>query len=329
MKPWNQVDPEAVRRFVREDVQDLQPSYRPEDMPEWTRGAAGRMAFQFGDWSYNAARMLGREIFAPMAQAARDGDWPLFATHFTRLLGVAATQVVAQELSRDVQQLFGRRSDVANMGEILKAMNDRNPEALGMIVNRLGQDLIGGPLIGLFGDAIQGGMAVAGRADTTHTFNPLMPAGLAYLGAFKDLLTNYLHQGGKLSNEQWAHFFGGQFSGGREAVNLANTMGVHLPGQSQASGLREKQFAQSRLDLFYSLHPDFDNRPKGAVAFATNIRTPYYQNLSDALYGGDAKAARAAVIELQKSSGLTPAALKKISDSISGERTPHPNWNNE
>ncbi len=55
-------------RFVREDVQDLQTAYRPEDYPAWASGKFS-FAFRFGHWAYNGARLIARDTVVPFAQA--------------------------------------------------------------------------------------------------------------------------------------------------------------------------------------------------------------------------------------------------------------------
>jgi hypothetical protein len=187
-------------RFVREDVQDLQTAYRPEDYPARASGKFS-FAFRFGHWAYNGARFIARDTVVPLAQATVRRDLPLAGRYFGRLLGVGAAAVGASELTRKIQELFGQQSDVATMEEIRKAVVTNDPEAAHLMVDRITKDLLGSPIIGMFGDVGQAISAVAqGKADTTHFFNPATPASVAYIQIITGAFNKWSQEGHSLKS---------------------------------------------------------------------------------------------------------------------------------
>ncbi len=189
------IDPRTIDRLIREDVLRLQTSYRQSMYPGWASTQVGRFIFRFGHWAYDASERFVRDAAAPFAKAIRQGDMPLAGVYALRIGSVAAAQVVSEEVVREFQQLFGRQSNVASIGEIWKAFSNSNPVAAHLLLSRLGSDFVGGPVFGMFGDAAQwiGGLA-KGTADTTHAFNPASPASVAYLKIMWDAVNRCRYQ---------------------------------------------------------------------------------------------------------------------------------------
>jgi len=314
------VSQELRDQYVRESVNDFQTAYRPEDYPAWTSGKLG-FAFQFGHWSYAAARAITREIVLPMVKAGNEGDWTLASRYAMQLVGTAAVSAGASEALRKFQELFGAQSGVATFGEIWKAFVTGNPEAAHMVLSRLGQDIIGSPVIGLFGDVGNlVSMGLKGRADTVHSFNPAQPAAVSFVENFFTVINKLSQEGWHLSNRQIGQALGTFFSGGRAAVDLAHTLGIPLPWHSEDIGHRESNFVKSRLDVFYDLHPEWDKRPKGG-SFAGNTHTPYLQNLNDALVAGDVAGAKRIIRDMRVELKLDPKTLAtSLRESVDSHR---------
>src|SRR5260221_6090177 len=222
-----------------------------------------------------------------------------------QLVGTAAVSAGASEALRKFQELFGAQSGVGAVGEIWKAFDTGNPEAAHMVLSILGQAIIGSPVIGLFGDVGNlVSMGLKGRADTVYSFNPAQPAAVSFVENFFTVINKVSQEGWKLSNRQIGQALGTFFSGGRAAADLAHTLGVPLPWHSEDIGHRESAFVKSRLDTFYSLHPEFDNRPKGGN-WPGNTHTPYLQNLNDALVAGNVQDAKRIMREMKSELHLT------------------------
>jgi hypothetical protein len=316
------VDQRLKDRFLSEDVLSMQPSYRPERYPAWASTPTGRFIFRFGHWAYDASNLIMRDAVMPLAKAtlSKDSrDIPLAGTYLLRLASIGLGAVGASELLRETQKLFGKQSDVATLGEIWQAIAKHDPVAAQLITGRLVQDVVGSPMIGMFGDLWNAGYGLSkGRADTTHTFNPSTPATVGLVNIVIKAFNQAAQQGWQLSDKQKAQIAGSIVTAAREYLNLANTLGVPVPktlisvSHAETMGQRDSSFVKSRLDLFYSEHPLLDKRSKGGP-FAGNAGTPYRQDLVDAWLAGDVQEARQIIKKYQTDLKLTP---KELSTSL-------------
>jgi hypothetical protein len=315
------VDPKVIDRFVREDVQDLQTAYRPEDYPGWASTQYGSVAFQFGHWSYNAARAILRDSVLPLAEAVRKGDSMLAGRYAVRLIGTGFAAAGAAEIWREIDKLFGRQSNVATVGEIMQAFAKDNPEAAHLLMNRVVQDIVGSSVVGGFGDVYNWvSAALQGSSDTSHFFNPAMPAAVGWGKIMVDFVEEGAQQRWKWSERQWANLRGQLVGLGQGYYDVANTLGAALPGHSEAMGRREASFVRSRLDLFYQNNPAWDKRMKGAT-FTGNVHTPYLQNLNEALLSGKVQDARTIINQLRTEQKLTPQQLAtSLRESVNSHR---------
>jgi hypothetical protein len=337
-----QIDPKLKDRFVREDVQDLQTAYRPEDYPAWQATGMGSVMFQFGHWAYNGARAITRDAVIPMVRAYGRGDVLLGTRYFGRLAGISLAAAGAAEAWRQLDQLFGRQANVATVGEIMRAFTRNNPEAAHMLVSRMLQDIVTSPVIGLFGDVVNVGRNITrGSAGETHFFNPTSPAAVGYANIIGAAINQYFQQGGHLSARQTMNFanqltglvkgyydLGNTATGalGVKVPTVAHVLGVPVPGQAEALGRRENSFVKSRLDLFFEMHPEFDKRSKGG-SFPGNVHTPFLQDLNEALLSGNVRDARAIVRDMRVQLRMDPKALAiSLRESIDAH-SPIPNGN--
>lgn len=290
------VDPKIVDRFVAEDVNDIQTAYRPEDYPAWASTPMGSVLFQFGHWAYNSARTITRDSVLPIGEAFSKGDAMLGTRYLGRLMGVFMVSAGAEETWRWIDEhVFGRQPHVAVISEILQAMNKHDGGvALWMLSNRLTQDIIGSPVVGLYGDISQFMLGIGqGTVDTTHFFDPRNPAGVAYLNGFINAINTYTRQGFKLSGQQITAM-GSQMAaiikGYYDIVEPAlGYFGVGVPGHNEAAGHREASWVRSRQDIFYKStgYPDHRELGKGT----TSPHTVYLQNINEALLAGNTKRA--------------------------------------
>jgi hypothetical protein len=197
------VSQELKDRFVREDVNDLQTAYRPEDYPAWQASGMGSVMFQFGHWAYNGARAISRDAVIPMIRAYGRGDVLLGTRYFGRLAGISLAAAGATEAWRELDQLFGRQPAVATIGEIMWAFIRSSPEAAHMLTARMIEDALTSPVLGMFGDVANLGRNVTrGAAGETHFFNPTTPAAVGYANIITGAVNTWFQQGGKLSTRE-------------------------------------------------------------------------------------------------------------------------------
>jgi hypothetical protein len=328
------ISQELKDRFVREDVNDLQTAYRPEDYPAWQASGMGSVMFQFGHWAYNGARAITRDAVIPMMRAFGRGDVLLGSRYFARVAGISLAAGGAAEAWRELDQLFGRQPAVATIGEIMQAFIRNSPDAAHMLVARMMEDALTSPVLGTFGDVANLGRNVTrGAAGETHFFNPAAPAAVGYLTIIASAVNQAFQQGGRLSRRQLINVLSqlaalpkgyydvaNTVAGGARQVTGLKSNEIPLPGHAEAMGRRENMFVRSRLDLFYEMHPEFDKRQKGG-SYAGNAHTPYLQDLNEALLAGNAADARSIIRDYRMEQHMDPKTLAtSLRESVNAHR---------
>lgn len=326
LKP--EISEDLKRRFARELTNDIQTSYRHEDYPSWANTPGGRVMFRFGHWSYNAANVLARYIGIPMAKAVAKGDWTLAGRYGAQLFGTfLASSVASSEAWRWVDDFFfGRQNHAATVGEIMKRLHQNDPEGFSMVQDRLWQDIIGSPLLGVGSDLWQMVQGIArGEIDTVHTFNPFIPPTIGLLGSLIQSSNNLVRQGGRLSDKQlwdltyqWGTIIRGYYDLGENVLAKA---GVALPGHAEAEGHREYNFVRNRVDLFYRLHPEAPGKAQHIVLGGGGPHTPYLQNISEALLSGNVQRAKDEIHKYHVEQKLTDKQLRtSVEDSVKSHK---------
>jgi hypothetical protein len=122
------------------------------------------------------------------------------------------------------------------------------------------------------------------------------------------------------------------FSGGRELKTMAysTAIGVKqltgqqlpIPGLSEAMGYRERAFAQAKFRQFTNEYPDF--RPPSGTKGEATPRSPYYDNIEDALYAGNVAKAKALVAEMKKDPSFKDSNVQRALISSMSHRQPIP-----
>jgi hypothetical protein len=200
-----------------------------------------------------------------------------------------------------------------------------------MVADRLVSDIIGAPIFGTIGDVAQV-VAGLGRGDlnTTHVYNPAQPAVLSVIDTFLNAYNTYAQQHFEpFSRKQWGQFFV-QAMGG--AISDFSKLQAHFFPENNIYGPSYKgydyrNFARRSAQLY--LQYTGQEKPQRGGSFPASPNTPYFGDLQDKLYAGDAEGAKAVIQRMMKEQKKTFEQLKPSIRSSVNSHAPLGNLSKE
>ena len=198
---------QETRRAVRSFVNESQFSYGASQVPVWENTPSGRLFVQYGRWSSQRSRQLWRHVFQPaifgeeLVDAAgkryRVRRMKPLATMLmaTTLRGVTVTggAVLTGEIFAAVAQLlFKRDRDDEDWDVIREQLSARDEKAMAHLLERLGNDVMIGGMVGILSQPIDMVKSWVGGA---RFKNPLEPPASAVPKAIVEVLRSWYERG--------------------------------------------------------------------------------------------------------------------------------------
>lgn len=324
------VSQEIKDAYVRNTVLDTQTSFDPLKSPMWgSNSSLGQYAMQFGHWPQEAARGLLRETINPLVRSASSGDYSTAGRYFARLMWTALAAPLGTEAINAVRTgIFGKQDENATWGEIWSMMLKHSPYLANALGQRLVNDVLAGPIWGTFGDvAMAAWNASHGNWQNIVAWDPTHPAVLSVMKGLGQLVQRATQERHIPSWKEIRDALRQSAVGPAQLWNAYENLGGPTPWSYMDKGYQDRDFARRSYTLWQKLTGQpLQPRQESVTA---GLRTPYYNDISDALYSGDIKTANAVMQRMMKEQG---ESLKKagteIADSLNA-RAPIPSQNRQ
>lgn len=320
------VDPEAIvaengqwktgpetRKFIRTAVRESQGGYRFDQVPLWAGTTTGRFIYQYGRWGIQRANdifkntirpALGEEVEFRGQKMRRQNLLPLMRLG---LMTVGLGEVFAAIASL----LFDRDRRDSSLSEIAEAFTEDEGRAVGLLAERIVNDIIMAGTLGLIGQPIDFVKAVK---DQSRFKNPLDPPSLSGVKTLIDLSVKAKDQGGSLTKRDWLDVAATITRGPKNVTDVARNVADEklYEAQNDVRTLRNaaRRWAKTQgMDVASKI---------GADSIRKMLNAPTFEALNDALMTGDAAKAKAVASEFIAKAADKPKARAAIRSSVEG-----------
>jgi hypothetical protein len=302
-----------TERFLRGAVRQSQGSYRYSQVPLFTDGPLGRFLLQFARWGTMATRFHARHIVAPAVLGeevpVRGRDGKVTVRRVRTLAPLLRSPLVAMAAGATTfalrEALFGLGRSDATWDEVFRTMDDDEQRGIELALGHMINDAVMGGTMGAVSDYAA---MLRDAAERSRFKSPLEPPAASILKE-TGLLAYKQAQQGRLSAQDYREWAGRIVTpyryGSALAYRFSDTVGADWSAARRYQAEQDRRLVRATGRRFaQEAGYDVPGVTGGLPRVSEN--SPTYDDLEDALMGGDASEVRR--VMTRRLSGVRSAA---------------------
>jgi hypothetical protein len=299
-----------TRKYIRTVIRESQGGYRFDQVPVWAGTTAGRFLYQYGRWGIQRAHDIFKNTIRPaLGETVEFRGQRMTRRNVLPLMRLGLLTVGLGEAFAGIASvLFNKDRRDSSFAEIGEAANEDEAAAIGLLGERVLNDVIMAGTLGLIGQPVDFAKSLK---DQSRFKNPAEPPSLAGTKAIVDLAMRAKDQGGTLTKKDLLDTARSVLRGPTnvsEVVRNATDEKLY-EAQNDQRTLRNaaRRWAKSQgMDV--SPRVAFDSVRK-------TLNAPVFEAINDALLSGDSEKAKQLRDEFVNSK-KTDAEKKKARESV-------------
>lgn len=315
-------------RFLRYAVNEVQGSYRIDQVPTFMDEPLGRFLLKYQKFSTQVVRMLVKNHLAPFVESIKGGERVRVEVDgevieqrvrtFLPLLRYFAMAVPGGLIAEGLRAaLFGYGESGPDDEEIKRALADNDrAHALSLILQRAFSAMVSIGSLGVFGNY---GQAVHAWQDRQRFKNPLDPPSLGLFDAPGTAILKLIDQG-SLDGDDVFRIAEDGLSLFRTGRRLAETVAMHTSDSQfgrQAQAQRDRYWAR-KIARRYADEAGIEAKRRAPEYGVFTANTPTNRKVKDALLLGDAE--RAKELLSARLHELDPRTAESIQQTLASVR---------
>lgn len=317
---WN-INPEAIiteggnwrtgpetRRYIRTAVREMQGGYRFDQVPLWANSTAGRFFYQYGRWGVQRSQNIFQNIIRPaIGEDVQFRGQRMTHRDVLPLIRAGALLIgLGETFSAISFGLFGKDRRDSSLSEIAEAWSEDELKAVGLLGERMVNDIIMAGTLGIIGQPLD---IMKAAKDQSRFKNPLDPPSAAGVKAFVSLAQRAVDQDGTLTKKDWLDAASSVARGPKNVSDIAR----HQLGESLYEGQNDQRTLRNAALRWAKETKEDAPIRGGGKDFRKSPTAPAYEAVNEALLAGNAAAARNAAdkfIEEAKDKAKARTAVK-------------------
>lgn len=303
-----------TRKFIRSTVRESQGGYRFDQVPIWAGSSAGRFLYQYGRWAIQRSGDIFRNTIKPaIGESVEFRGQRMTRRNVMPLIRLGLGVVGLGETFGGIASvLFGRDRKDASFSEIGEAFSEDESKAVGLLGERIANDIIMAGTLGLLSQPID---FIKSTKDQSRFKNPAEPPSLAGIKALGALAQKAYDQGGTLTKRDWLDAATAFARGPKNVTDVAR----HAGGERLYESQNDQRTLRNAARRWGKEHGLDMSQAGGFGDFRKSPKAPVFEAINDALLSGDAKKAQQVARDFIRSAPDKDKAKQAVLSSVEGK----------